>query len=153
LRNRGLAVMISGAGSRVQKFKHRLEDHYKFETREFALLCVLLLRGAQTAGELRARTERFYGFSSLEEVEDCLQLLAREGLGLVQTLPARPGQKEVRYRSTFGAEAAQIETVAAVSAEPPTPSRFDLIQSEIAALRAELNQLREEFSGFKRQFE
>jgi uncharacterized protein YceH (UPF0502 family) len=153
LRDRRLASLVSGAGARVQKFKHRLEEHYKLENREIALLCVLLLRGAQTAGELRARSERFYGFSGLEEVEACLQVLAREGLELVQALPARPGQKEVRYRTTFGAEAGQIEATPLSFVEPLVPSRLDLLESEIAALRGELTQLREDFSVFKRQFE
>lgn len=151
LRERRLVSMVSGAGSRVQKFKHRLEEHYKLETREIALICVLLLRGEQTAGELRARTERIYGFSSSEEVEACLQVLSREGLELVQMLAARPGQKEVRYRTTFGMEAAAAEV--ATQAEPLAPSRLDLMQAEIAALRAELAQVREEFAAFRRQFE
>jgi uncharacterized protein YceH (UPF0502 family) len=154
LRDRRLASVVSGAGARVQKFKHRLEEHYKLEPREFALLCVLLLRGDQTAGELRARTERFYGFSSLEEVEACLQVLAREGLELVRLLPARPGQKEVRYRTTFGADAVReaCESASAVL-EPLVPSRLDVLQAEVAALRAELALVREELSSFRRQFD
>lgn len=151
LRERRLVSMVTGAGARVQKFKHRLEEHYKLEPREFALLCVLLLRGDQTAGELRARTERFYGFSSLEEVEACLQVLAREGLELVQPLAARPGQKEGRYRTTFGMESVREE--AGVVAEPLAPSRLDVLQAEVASLREELARVREELATFKKQFE
>ncbi len=152
LREKRFAAMVTGAGSRAQKFKHRLEEHYKLETREVALLCVLLLRGAQTPGELRSRTERLYSFSSLEEVEACLLVLAREGLELVQALPTRPGQKEVRYRTTFGAEAAErVEAV--VPGETMGPSRLDVMQSEISVLRADLAQLREELALFKKQFE
>jgi uncharacterized protein YceH (UPF0502 family) len=151
LREKRLVSMVSAAGARVQKFKHRLDEHYKLEPREVGLVCMLLLRGAQTAGELRARTERFHVFSNLEEVESCLAVLAREGLELVQVLAPRPGQKEVRHRTTFGAEAGQ--TVAEVAAEPIAPSRLDVLQMEVTALRADLDLMREEFVQFRKQFE
>jgi uncharacterized protein YceH (UPF0502 family) len=151
LRERRLVTMVVGAGARVQKFKHRLGEHYKLEEKEVAILCVLLLRGAQTAGELRVRTERMHAFGSLGAVEETLSVLVREGLELVQALPARPGQKEGRYRCTFGVESA--EAVATAPDEPIVPSRLEVLQTEVRDLREEIVQLREEFQRFRRQFE
>src|SRR5207302_10767743 len=76
LRHKGLAVRISGAGHRVEKFAHSLGERLNLGRRESALLCVLMLRGPQTAGELRGRTERMYEFTELEDVEHCLEALA-----------------------------------------------------------------------------
>jgi uncharacterized protein YceH (UPF0502 family) len=151
LRERRLVTMVVGAGARVQKFKHRLGEHYKLEEKEVAVLCVLLLRGAQTPGELRIRTERMHAFGSLSAVEETLSVLAREGLELVQAIPARPGQKEGRYRCTFGVESAAIESTA--PDEPLLPSRLEVLQSEVRDLREDIARLREEFQQFRRQFE
>ena len=151
LRERRLVTMVVGAGARVQKFKHRLGEHYKLEDHEVALLCVLLLRGAQTPGELRIRTERMHAFGSLGAVEETLSVLAREGLELVQSIPARPGQKEGRYRCTFGVESAAIESTG--PDEPILPSRLEVLQSEVRDLREDIARLREEFQQFRRQFE
>src|SRR5215472_4867186 len=76
LRNRGLVMKVSGAGHRVEKYAHRIGETYNFGRRELALLCVLMLRGAQTVGELRGRTERMHDFADMEEVESVLELLA-----------------------------------------------------------------------------
>ena len=151
LRERRLVTMVAVAGARVQKFKHRLGEHYKLEEQEVAILCVLLLRGPQTPGELRIRTERMHAFGSLSAVEETLNILAREGLELVQSIPARPGQKEGRYRCTFGLESAATEFAA--PDEPILPSRLEVLQSEVKDLRAEVARLREEFQQFRRQFE
>jgi uncharacterized protein YceH (UPF0502 family) len=151
LRERRLVTMVVGAGARVQKFKHRLGEHYKLEDKEVAVLCVLLLRGAQTPGELRIRTERMHAFGSLGAVEETLSVLAREGLELVQSIPARPGQKEGRYRCTFGVESSAIESTS--PDEPILPSRLEVLQSEVKDLRDEIARLREEFQQFRRQFE
>jgi uncharacterized protein YceH (UPF0502 family) len=151
LRERRLVTMVVGAGARVQKFKHRLGEHYKLEEKEVAVLCVLLLRGAQTPGELRIRTERMHAFGSLSAVEETLSVLAREGLELVQAIPARPGQKEGRYRCTFGVESAAIESTAPDA--PLLPSRLEVLQSEVRDLREDIARLREEFQQFRRQFE
>src|SRR5207302_1949137 len=97
LREKKLATVVFGGGSRVQKYRHSLLDHLNLEPREIALLCVLLLRGPQTPGELRTRTERMHSFNTLEEVESCLADLANGDAPLVRVLPARAGQKEKRY--------------------------------------------------------
>lgn len=151
LRERRLVTMVVGAGARVQKFKHRLGEHYKLEDKEFAILCVLLLRGAQTPGELRIRTERMHAFGSLSSVEETLSVLAREGLELVQSIPARPGQKEGRYRCTFGVESAATESI--LPDEPILPSRLEVLEAEVRDLREDIARLRGEFQQFRRQFE
>lgn len=151
LRERRLVTMVVGAGARVQKFKHRLGEHYKLEDKEFAILCVLLLRGAQTPGELRIRTERMHAFGSLSSVEETLSVLAREGLELVQSIPARPGQKEGRYRCTFGVESAAAES--GLPDEPILPSRLEVLEAEVRDLREDIARLRGEFQQFRRQFE
>jgi len=161
LREKKLASVIFGAGSRVQKYRHRLPEHYELTPAETALLCVLLLRGPQTPGELRSRTERMAPFESTTEVEARLDELARGDSPLVLKQPARPGQKESRYIQLLSAEIpAQDEAVSAtsylpsaVSSEPASPSKVEALTTEVAALRTELEQLREEFRAFRKQFE
>jgi uncharacterized protein YceH (UPF0502 family) len=161
LREKKLASVIFGAGSRVQKYRHRLPEHYELTPAETALLCVLLLRGPQTPGELRSRTERMAPFESTTEVEARLDELARGDSPLVLKQPARPGQKESRYIQLLSAEIpAQDEAVSATSylpsavpSEPASPSKVEALTTEVAALRTELEQLREEFRAFRKQFE
>ena len=112
LRQKKLAVMIMSAGSRVAKFRHELLNHFDLSPREVALLCVLLLRGPQTLGELRSRTERMQFFDSLEQIESFLAELARGEPPLVRVLPARPGQKESRYVQLLSGEPVMPETAA-----------------------------------------
>jgi len=154
LREKKLATVIFGAGSRVQKYRHKLLEHYTLDPREVALLCVLLLRGPQTPGELRTRTERMFAFPSLEAVQERLDELARGDAPLVQVLPARPGQKERRYTQLLSAE--QPVSDSASTPEPtviPARTRLDKLATEIATLKTELATLREEFAAFRRQFE
>jgi hypothetical protein len=159
LREKKLATVIFGAGSRVQKYKHKLLEHYQLEPPEVALLCILLLRGPQTPGELRTRAERFYGFPSLEAVQSRLDGLAREDAGLVRLLDARPGQKERRYAQLLSSESATAEALAELSStarEPapqPIASRLAALEQQTADLQAELTRLREEFATFRKQFE
>lgn len=169
LREKKLASVLFGAGSRVQKYRHRLPEHYELTPAETALLCVLLLRGPQTPGELRTRTERMTPFESTTEVEARLDELAAGSAPLVLKQPARPGQKESRYIQLLSAEApaqsyAPDETASALSsaisslpsaipAAPPSPAQLETLTTEIATLRTELEQLREEFRTFRKQFE
>jgi uncharacterized protein YceH (UPF0502 family) len=150
----------------VQKYKHRLLEHYELNAREVALLCVLLLRGPQTPGELRGRTERLSPFESTAEVEACLDELARGEAPLVLKQPARPGQKEDRYVQLLSADIPEQDQASAVSqpasATPyseagispeSSSSKLETLTTEVATLRAELEQLREEFRAFRKQFE
>jgi uncharacterized protein len=161
LRQKKLAVMIMSAGSRVAKFRHQLLNHFDLSPREVALLCVLLLRGPQTLGELRSRTERMQFFDSLEQVESFLAELARGESPLVRILPARPGQKESRYVQLLSGEPVLPEDIPTqgsdlplVEARPATgTSRLEAVEKEVAELRKELQHLREELLSFRRQFD
>ncbi len=113
----------SGFGSRVVKFKQRFCNtefsDFRFTPGETAVVCLLLLRGPQTPGELRSRSGRLHRFEDLAEVEHCLQsLAAREGGPLVTALPREPGRREVRWTHLFGTDSPE-----AVAAAPPSPNR------------------------------
>jgi uncharacterized protein len=161
LRQKKLATMIMSAGSRVSKYRHQLLNHFELNPREVALLCVLLLRGPQTPGELRSRTERLQFFDSLEQVEAFLGELAKGDSPLVRVLQARPGQKEKRYVQLISGEPVLPESppseisfpAPAVELPPEEISRIDALEKEVAGLKAELQQLREELLLFRKQFE
>jgi uncharacterized protein YceH (UPF0502 family) len=155
LRGKKLAMLIHTAGARVPKYRHSLLDVYNLNARETALLCVLMLRGAQTPGELRSRTERLCGSMTLPEVEVCLEDLARGDDPFVRVIPARPGQKEKRYVQLLSAER---EFDGSATTPAPTPvsvaekSRLDGLDDELSGLRSELQTLRNEFEAFKKLF-
>ncbi len=155
LRQRKLATMVMSAGARVQKYRHNLLDQYELDRREVGLLTVLLLRGAQTPGELRQRSERMAGFTDLPDVEACIQGLCTGDDPLVKVLPARPGQKERRYVQLLSefVEPAPGETPTPSEVViPPPPSRIGELETEVRALREELEALRTEFRAFREQF-
>jgi uncharacterized protein YceH (UPF0502 family) len=158
LREKKLASLIHAAGARVQKYRHNLPDLYQLDPAETSVLCVLLLRGPQTPGELRIRTERLHGFPSIEEVERTLEELARGDEPLVKVLPPRPGQKERRYvqllsieQPSFAVESSFVSSAPQVI--PPQPSRMEAMEKELDAVKQDLSQLREEFAAFRKQFE
>src|SRR5437016_10803226 len=101
LQEKRLAGPTSSADSRVTKYEHRSQEVFNFNRRETAILCVLLLRGPQTPGELRGRTERMYHFEALDDVQSTLQRLMDRELALVRVLPRQPGTKESRYMHLF----------------------------------------------------
>jgi uncharacterized protein len=142
---RGWTRLASGAGSRARKYRHLLPEALELDPAEVSLLAVLMLRGPQTPGELKQRSERLHGFADLAAVEETLEeLIAR---GHVARRERRPGQKEVRYAQLLGGEVA--EGTAAVETPPPAASEEDEIvaglEGEIASLRAELARLREAY--------
>lgn len=146
LRARGYAAEISGSG-RVVKFAQRFTEKLNMGRRETAVLCILMLRGAQTAGEVKGRTERLYEFADLEEVETVLRkLIERPEGALVQKLAPMPGMKEPRYAQTLGG---RIESSAAAMPERASTAassdRIAALESEVARLRDELDQLRRRF--------
>jgi uncharacterized protein YceH (UPF0502 family) len=160
LREKKLGSVIFGAGSRVQKYRHKLLEHYELTPAEVALLCVLLLRGPQTPGELRGRTERMHPFESTAEVEARLEELTRGASPLIVQQPARPGQKESRYVQLLSDEMPAQDEASPISrlpsSNPPessSPSKLEALTTELATLRIELEQLREEFRAFHKQFE
>jgi uncharacterized protein YceH (UPF0502 family) len=154
-------VRSAGGDSRVAKFEHRLNELYNFHRHEIAVLCVLLLRGPQTPGELRTRTERLYPFDDLEAVHSALNLLMRREPPLVKILPRQPGTKESRFMHLFcGDEPATNHAEAARECDsmPSHTSsqdseRIAQLESEILELRRELETLREQFAAFQKQFQ
>ncbi|HSH96269.1 MAG TPA: YceH family protein [Roseimicrobium sp.] len=160
LRNKKLATMIWGAGARVQKFKHNFPDHYTLDRAETALLCVLMLRGPQTPGELRSRVERMSTFATAQDLESCLQKLTEGTEPLVRLVPARAGQKEKRYVQLISGEPLPEEAVVVDSTTAPISpygpldaTRITALETEIGALKNEMAALRDEFAAFKKQFE
>src|ERR1700747_2978281 len=109
LQEKRMAGPAGGADSRVTKYEHRLQEVFNFDRREIAIVCVLLLRGPQTPGELRSRTDRMYHFDALEDVVSTLDRLAQREPPLAVVLPRQPGTKESRYMHLFsgGSETAE----------------------------------------------
>jgi uncharacterized protein YceH (UPF0502 family) len=155
LRERELLRTVHRPGERSEKHLHLLDQALDLSTGHVALLAVLLLRGPQTAAELRARTERMHPFATVTEVEDALRAMGQRPEPLVEHLPRQPGQKEARYADLL------VETGAAPSAPishqeiatPPAPApvapiREDLA-TEVAALRAEVAALRAEVAALR----
>ncbi len=143
LRSKKLVSTITGAGIRVPKHRELLSEALNLGRRELALVCVLMLRGPQTVGELRGRTESAHSFTDLEEVENCLQRLVEQELAA--RLPRGPGTKEPRYAHLLSGPVKQEQA----AAPQPAPARSG--QERLAALEAEVAQLREEVRSLKEQ--
>lgn len=155
LEEKGLAGLARAEG-RVARFEHRMGEVLNLGRRESALLCTLLLRGPQTPGELRGRSERMHRLEDLDEVQLVLQKLMEHNPPLVKLLPRQPGTKEARYVGLFGGHESDVEDSAVIAGGTPAVSRDERIatlESEIAQLRAEFEVLRQQFADFRRQFE
>jgi uncharacterized protein len=155
LQELGFAGPAGGADSRVTKYEHRLQEVFNFPRGETAVLCVLLLRGPQTPGELRGRTERMHQFEGLDAVQASLLKLMQREPPLVAILPRQPGTKESRYTHLLSGA---VETARTVEPAPaPTQSndgaRLDRLEEQVVALREEVKELKEMFEGFRKQFE
>ncbi len=155
LQEKRLAGPARGADSRVTKYEHRLQEVFNFDRREIAVMCVLLLRGPQTPGELRGRTERMHRFEALDEVQSTLQRLMEREPPLVAMLARQPGTKESRYAHLLSGEVAGWEAAAsaAVAADPAEDERMARLEQEIVSLRDDIAQLKQQFAEFKKQFE
>lgn len=156
LREKKLAVCVFGDGARVQKYRHSLLEHYELSRADAAVMCVLMLRGPQTAGELRTRTERLYPFKDLGEMESCLAGLQEGAEPLIRLLPQRPGQKERRYAQLLSGEPVEPDPSAFVApavTTSPTSERISKLEQQCATLQTELSELREMFQAFRKQFE
>lgn len=159
LREKKLVWQLSTAAGRVPKFEHNMRSLFSFSKQETAILCVLMLRGAQTAGELKGRTERMYPFQSLEEVDECLKnLKVRDDGPYVIELPRQPGQKEPRFMHTFSSEMLQ----AAENSKPMTSEsagvktsadRLLIVEQELNQLKEQFDKLRNEFNDLKKMLE
>jgi uncharacterized protein len=156
LARQGLAGTASSADSRVTKYELRLQGVFNFDRRETAVLTVLLLRGPQTPGELRARTERMHPFNDLDEILGALHRLMERQPPLVKVLGRQPGMKEARYAHLLSGDVEDWELPRdshAPAAASPDDDRMARLESEVAALRSELAELRQQLENFRKQFE
>jgi uncharacterized protein YceH (UPF0502 family) len=168
LEEKRLAGPASGADSRVTKFEHRLQEVFNFDRREIAVVCVLLLRGPQTPGELRSRTERMYHFEALEDVVSTLDRLSQREPPLARVLPRQPGTKESRYTHLFSgeppmsAEDGNLARADTSMARAPSPApagtssmadRLARLEEEVSRLRQELTEVQQQLATFRKQFE
>ena len=155
LNQKGLAGAVSSADSRVPKYEHRLQEAFNLPRAETAVLCVLMLRGPQTPGELRGRTERMHRFEELSDVNSALQRLSQRDPPLVRMLPRQPGTKEARYAHLLSGEVEIAEP-----AHEPAPAdntadseRIARLESEVGSLKAEIAELKTDFREFQKRFE
>jgi uncharacterized protein len=158
LREKNLTYVFYGSNSRVPKYKHVMPEVLHLSPAEVALMCVLLLRGAQTLGELKDRSARMHEFVSLEEVDRTLnELSVKEPDPLVIRLPRLAGQKEARFAHLLSGE---IDVEALAEAEPPKrvsrageSDRVAALEQQVESLRSAVSDLQRQFADFKKQFE
>ena len=152
---RRLVGAVSAAGARVTKYEHRMRIKWTLEQDKVAVLTVLMLRGLQTAGELRTRSGRLHEFKTVGDVEAALQFLVDKYPPLVARLERAPGTKESRYGQLLGGEIAVARDDSAFGpAAPSAPgSRVGQLEAEVAALRGELDELKAQFEAFRQQFQ
>jgi uncharacterized protein YceH (UPF0502 family) len=143
--------------SRVRKYEHRLQEVFNFTRPETAVLCVLLLRGAQTPGEIRGRADRLYHFEELSDVQSGLQKLMQRQPALVKVLARQPGTKESRYAHLLCGEVE--DSLVEGARQPPRASgggdgeRIARLEGEVAAMRSEVAELKLQLAAFRKEFE
>jgi uncharacterized protein len=155
LQEKRLAGPAGGADSRVTKYEHRIQEVFNFTRAETAIMDVLLLRGPQTPGELRGRTERMYRFEELSDVQSTLQKLMQHEPALVKMLPRQPGTKESRYTHLLSGDVEGYVTPPE-STSPENAQDDDRVarlEAELAELRREVADLRQQMESFRKQFE
>jgi uncharacterized protein len=151
LEDDGLAGPARGTESRVTKYEHRMQEVFNFTRGEIAVVCVLLLRGPQTPGELRGRSERMHRFEELSDVQATLQRLMQRDPPLAKVLPRQPGTKEARYAHLLAGDVIEAAPITAfVDSGAPTTSH---LEAEVAALREEVAELRSQVERLLRLVE
>ena len=160
LRPKNLVYIFYGAESRVPKYKHMMREVLGLSPPELAALCVLMLRGPQTVGEVRGRAGRLYEFADLREAEATLEGLTRRDEPLVVKLPRQAGRKEARYAHLLSGQPvldeedeAQPASAAAPRARAGESERVARLEAEVERLSGELAEMRAQFEEFRRQFE
>ena len=160
LQDKRLAGPTSSADSRVTKYEHRVQEVFNFTRGETALLCVLLLRGPQTPGELRGRTERMHRFEDLSEVQSSLQRLMQREPPLARVLARQPGTKESRYMHLLAGDIDEANVNVERALLPATAGggnsdgeRITQLEGQVSTLEKELISLQEQFAAFRKQFE
>jgi len=157
LQEQRMAGPARGADSRVTKYEQRLQEVFNFTRAEIAVLCVLLLRGPQTPGELRGRAERMHRFEALEDVQSALQKLMQREPPLAKVLPRRPGMKEARYAHLFAGDVVEAEAPGQAGTvterNPADAEGIARLEEEMAALRREVADVKDQLERFRKQFE
>lgn len=156
LRTKQLAFLFDGATSRVPKYGNFFQKVYNLEPGEVAILCVLMLRGPQTPGELRSRTPHLHAFASLHEVEEALQKLTARPEPLAVKLPRLPGTKEARYAHLLGGDIPVVVAEAPIANSPvpsssAQPDRVAKLEAEVESLKQQLGELKTQFDALKQQ--
>lgn len=152
LNRKGLVSNVTGAGLRARKFLHLAESKLGLDQAQSAVICVLLLRGAQTPGEIRGRTGRMYEFGELSEIESLLENMTQADQPLVMQLPKLPGTKEFRYVQLLTGEP-DLERIdhAMYAPSAPASSALEELRAEVQQLRTELDDLRSKFEALLEQ--
>lgn len=155
LREKNLVYIFYGSSSRVPKYKHMLPSVYELDEREVAVVSVLMLRGAQTIGELNQRTSRLYEFSGLNEISETLDGLEKRDEPIVVKLERQIGHKEARFAHLLSGaiDMEAMSNLREVSSSQTRNDRIAELEREIENLRSEFNLFRQEFEDFKKQFE
>jgi hypothetical protein len=154
LQEQRLAGPAGGADSRVTKYEHRAQEVFNFTRAETAAVCMLLLRGPQTTGELRGRTERLHHFETLDDVQSALQKLMQRQPPLVKVLPRQSGTKESRYVHLLSGEVNIPEmSEPGISTIHHENDRITRLEEEVRSLRSEVAELKQQLEGFRKQFE
>jgi uncharacterized protein YceH (UPF0502 family) len=157
LQEHRMAGPARGADSRVTKYEQRLQEVFNFTRPEIAVLCVLLLRGPQTPGELRGRAERLHRFETLDDVQSALQKLMQREPPLAKVLPRQPGTKESRYAHLFAGDVVEAEAPATggavVERNPAGAEHIARLEEEVASLRRQIGEIKDQLERFRKQFE
>jgi uncharacterized protein YceH (UPF0502 family) len=157
LQEQRMAGPARGADSRVTKYEQRLQEVFNFTRPEIAVLCVLLLRGPQTPGELRGRAERLHRFEALEDVQSALQKLMQREPPLAKILARQPGTKESRYAHLLSGDVVEADAPGRISmtAERSTADadRIARLEDEVTELRKEFSEMKDQLERFRKQFE
>lgn len=154
LREKNLVYVFYGSNSRVVKYKHMFPNVYELSPAEVAVMDILMLRGPQTVGEIRGRTDRLHEFNSLGDVQETLDSLARRDEPLVVRLERQAGQKDHRYAHLLSGEipSANLSEESSERQARTHDDRLSRLEDDVRSLRAEIDGLRDEFSKFRDQF-
>lgn len=154
LRDKNIVYVFYGSTSRVPKYKHMLPQVYELEPSETAVMCVLMLRGPQTIGEIKERTGRLYDFRDLNDVNETLESLAKRDEPLIVRLERAPGQKEARYAHLLSGEVTSYTPPErSASRSTANDERLEKLEQELESVKSQLSSFRQEFEDFKKQFE
>ena len=155
LRDKNLVYTFHGSTSRVVKYKHMFPNVFELDAAEVAVMAILMLRGPQTIGEIRGRTDRLHEFANLPEVQETIDKLAHRDEPLVIRLERQMGQKDARYAHLLSGE---IDVASLPAARERTMTggqseRIEKLETDIESLKNELSAFREEFAEFRKQFD